>query len=87
MKIARGLAGLVAFGALVVLPGCVVQGEPLPEKGPGHSQGVVIPPGHMPPPGKCRIWHPGQPPGQQPPPGDCRELMYRVPPGAVFVRG
>jgi len=26
-----------------------------------------IPPGHMPPPGKCRIWYPNRPPGQQPP--------------------
>ena len=31
-----------------------------------------VPPGHMPPPGQCRVWIDGRPPGQQPPPTDCR---------------
>lgn len=52
---------------------------------PGHA--FDIPPGHMPPPGQCRIWFPGVPPGQQPPPGDCRELRYQVPPDAYLVYG
>lgn len=30
-----------------------------------------IPPGHLPPPGECRVWYNGVPPGQQPPPTDC----------------
>src|SRR5687768_16540844 len=34
-----------------------------------NSQG--IPPGHMPPPGQCRVWHDGMPPGQQPRPTNC----------------
>jgi hypothetical protein len=46
-----------------------------------------IPPGHMPPPGKCRIWIPGKTPGQQPPPGDCYELEMNMPPGAWLIRG
>ena len=61
------------------------------DKGPGqgHYEGTLpeIPPGHMPPPGKCRIWFPGKPPGQQPPPGDCWELERQVPPGAWLIRG
>jgi len=61
------------------------------ERGPqrGHYESVLpkIPPGHMPPPGKCRIWFPGRPPGQQPPPGDCWELESQVPPGAWLIRG
>ena len=32
-----------------------------------------IPPGHMPPPGMCRVWYEGEPPGHQPPPTSCRE--------------
>jgi hypothetical protein len=51
-----------------------------------HAQ-VKIPPGHLPPPGECRIWFPDRPPGHQPPPGDCRELSRRVPHGAVLVEG
>lgn len=46
-----------------------------------------IPPGHMPPPGSCRIWYPNTPPGQQPPPGDCYTLSRNVPPGAWLIRG
>jgi hypothetical protein len=30
-----------------------------------------VPPGHLPPPGECRLWFPDRPPGQQPPPGRC----------------
>lgn len=30
-----------------------------------------VPPGHLPPPGECRVWYYGVPPGHQPPPTDC----------------
>ena len=44
-----------------------------------------IPPGHLPPPGSCRIWFPGTPPGHQPPPGNCAQLAGRVPRGAWLI--
>lgn len=43
---------------------------------------LSIPPGHLPPPGECRVWYPGVPPGQQPPPTSCDRAMYRAPAGA-----
>ncbi|PNB74195.1 hypothetical protein C1X64_10750 [Pseudomonas sp. GW456-E7] len=56
--------------------------------GPGRAYAEVeIPRGHMPPPGKCRIWFPDRPPGHQPKPGKCKKLRYRVPSGAYLVRG
>jgi hypothetical protein len=55
--------------------------------GPRSRASARIPPGHLPPPGECRIWFPDRPPGQQPPPGSCRELRRRVPYDAVLVRG
>ncbi len=36
-----------------------------------RSQG--IPPGHLPPPGACRVWYDNVPPGRQPPPVRCGE--------------
>ena len=51
------------------------------------AQSWRVPPGHLPPPGQCRIWYPDRPPGHQPPPGSCRKLRHQVPPGAVLVQG
>lgn len=53
------------------------------ERGRNH---YGVPPGHMPPPGSCRIWYRDKPAGQQPPPGDCRDLKNRVPRGAILLR-
>jgi hypothetical protein len=50
----------------------------------GYSN-LGIPEGHLPPPGECRIWHPGKPAGHQPPPGRCENLRHQVPPGAWLI--
>lgn len=74
--------------AITILSGCVGYGGiggPHVRQYPG--EGVEIPPGHMPPPGECRIWYPNRPPGQQPPPGNCLSLERRVPLGAFLVHG
>lgn len=71
---------------MVSLSGCAgvaVVGGPPHE----HPQAFEVPPGHLPPPGQCRVWYPDRPPGQQPPPGDCHALRYQVPSGAHLVRG
>lgn len=54
--------------------------------GRGHG-GLHIPPGHLPPPGECRIWYPGVPPGHQPPPLSCGEAYAWAPYGTVVVDG
>jgi hypothetical protein len=54
-----------------------------------HQHGYThldIPPGHLPPPGECRIWYPGKPPGHQPPPGKCGRLRHHVPAGAWLIQ-
>ena len=53
---------------------------------PRQAARLHIPPGHLPPPGACRIWIPGDPPGHQPPPGECAKLQHRVPVGAWLLR-
>ena len=36
---------------------------------------VRVPPGHLPPPGYCRVWYPELPHGHQPPPEPCGRLF------------
>ena len=99
----RAARTLIAGLALAGLTGCVVydrdqdrghRNEPrydprYQQNSPGGVQqgGVHVPPGHLPPPGMCRIWYPGTPPGHQPPPDKCKKLRKHVPPGAVLVHG
>jgi hypothetical protein len=80
----RLVAAMLVFGLL--LGACASRGAGHDE--PAHPAGLLhIPPGHMPPPGQCRVWHPDRPPGHQPPPGDCHVLRFRVPYGAYLIRG
>ena len=39
-------------------------------------RGVRIPPGHLPGPGQCRVWHSNRPPGHQPPPFRCSDRYH-----------
>lgn len=48
---------------------------------PRRHRALGVPPGHLPPPGECRIWHPGRPPGHQPPPQQCAGAAARAPAG------
>jgi hypothetical protein len=54
--------------------------------GKGNSA-ANVPPGHMPPAGKCRIWYKNRKAAHQPAPGNCKKLKKKVPAGAVLIRG
>jgi len=57
-------------------------------RGPGRVypySSLRVPPGHLPPPGECRVWLPGVPPGQQPSPQSCGSARYEAPPGAWII--
>ncbi|WP_121116338.1 hypothetical protein [Croceibacterium ferulae] len=43
------------------------------DRGRGRGNGRSVPPGHLPPPGACRVWIDGTPPGHQPPVTSCRQ--------------
>lgn len=42
------------------------------DRSPAYRGSQGIPPGHLPPPGSCRVWYDGRPAGQQPSPTSCR---------------
>jgi hypothetical protein len=46
---------------------------------------LPVPRGHLPSPGRCRIWLPGVPPGHQQRAGSCRSLERRVPAGGWLL--
>lgn len=54
---------------------------------PAHKsyKTLNIPPGHLPPAGKCRVWIPGTPPGKQPSPTSCEAAMSSAQPGQLVV--
>ena len=87
----KPFAGFVL--AAMLLGGCAQRTVIVQSPGPSTTPVVVtsdarfarslgIPPGHLPPPGSCRVWYPGTPPGLQPPPGPCG---VRVPAGVWFL--
>jgi hypothetical protein len=63
----------------------VVQGDHRVESSRRHEErgkSLGIPPGHLPPPGMCRVWFPGRPPGHQPRATSCNEAMAHAPAGS-----
>lgn len=45
-----------------------------------------IAPEHLPAPGECRVWHPGEPPEQQPAAGPCDDVRAELEPGDWLLR-
>ncbi|HEX6089599.1 MAG TPA: hypothetical protein VFZ13_05520 [Gemmatimonadales bacterium] len=70
----------------LTLAALVVAASPLAAQGRGNGVDKV-PPGHMPPPGMCRIWIDDVPPGRQPKPTDCTTARRRVPDNARVIYG
>jgi hypothetical protein len=81
---------LALAGALAALTACAKgniysQPEPQPDartgRAPSTAATLGVPPGHLPPPGFCRVWFPGRPPGHQPKAGPCAEVEVGAPAG------
>jgi len=58
---------------------------PAPSQVSGKAAHLGIPPGHLPPPGSCRVWYPGRPPGRQPAPSSCEAAARAAPAGSWIV--
>ena len=59
--------------------------EPAMRRGPSTAATLGIPPGHLPPPGQCRVWVPGKPPGHQARPRGCAGIERHAPAGSWIV--
>ncbi len=69
--------------AIQTQPGAKTQPAVVAATAPVEDRRALgVPPGHIPAPGSCRLWFPGQPPGKQPRPGDCRNIEREAPAGS-----
>lgn len=87
-------SGCMVSGGLVIQPEPIIIGDPprqvehRAKSSRKHKKAKFrIPPGHMPPSGKCRVWYYDRPPGHQPPVISCTRIGRHIPPDAVIVRG
>lgn len=62
-------------GSVVVSPPPDPPPPAVPRAVAARPRSIKVPPGHYPPPGQCRVWHPGRPPGHQPPPVGCDRIV------------
>ncbi len=79
-RIFCSVVGCLSLGACVA-----VVAAPSSGSGPGArntARALGIPPGHLPPPGECRVWIPGTPPGRQAAPRSCDGIMAVAPAGS-----
>jgi hypothetical protein len=82
-------AGMAFLAAAACKP--VPASEPSPERPPtsrrtpSTAATADIPPGHLPPPGMCRVWVPGEPPGHQAKPRSCANIERTAPAGSWIV--
>lgn len=59
--------------------------DPQPARGQNTRITLGVPPGHLPPPGQCRVWIPGRPPGRQARARPCDGIEREAPAGALIL--
>jgi hypothetical protein len=89
MRSARNLAPTFAFLTAVACSSFSATEPPQPApavaRAPSTAATLGIPPGHLPPPGQCRVWVPGTPPGHQQRPRSCAQIDRTAPAGGWIL--
>ena len=85
--IAAATMAILAAAACKPIPASEPSPQPSPARGrsPSTAATLGIPPGHLPPPGMCRVWLPGEPPGHQPKSRSCSNIERTAPAGSYIV--
>ena len=89
MRLATMAAAAMAILAATACKPVLVE-QPAPQRSearrsPSTAATLGIPPGHLPPPGQCRVWRPGTPPGHQAKPRSCTNIERTAPAGSLIV--
>ena len=79
--VASCLALLSGMACTATNPPPAPQPRPVPSRSASPAATLGIPPGHLPPPGMCRVWTPGKPPGHQAPSRTCSGIERSAPAG------
>ena len=61
------------------------KGNDKKEEKKSTAANLGIPPGHLPPPGQCKVWMPGEPPGHQAKARSCANIEKSAPAGSWIV--
>jgi hypothetical protein len=89
VRSARNLAPIFAFLAATACSAFPAAQPEAPSPAAGREASTAatlgIPPGHLPPPGRCRIWVPGLPPGHQEAPRSCAGIERAAPAGGWIL--
>jgi hypothetical protein len=83
---------LALAGLLVSVAACAPRAFPGPGERLVIAHGdveerstLLVPPGHLPNVGQCRVWFPGRPPGHQPKAGSCQGVQRTAPAGSWIL--
>ncbi|MGH7702323.1 MAG: hypothetical protein ACREMO_04480 [Gemmatimonadales bacterium] len=82
---ACALLGLIAGCSKTTVVTPSPQPQTSPSRGPSTAATLGIPPGHLPPPGSCRVWIQGTPPGHQAASRSCQGIESTAPAGSWIL--
>ncbi len=82
---AAAAMAVLAAAACKPVPASSPSPEPAPRRNARTAESLNIPPGHLPPPGQCRVWMPDEPPGHQDRPRSCSNIERNAPAGSWIV--